>query len=154
MKAPSPRRRLTWLQRTLLVVGGTVLLSVGAGVIAQRHLEGLLLHLIKVRTGREVRIGGTFTAHLIALHPSLSASRVSIGNPPWMAPGTTGEVGNVVLLLGWHAALPPLEIQRLEIDDATWQLVREADGRANWQAQAQRSGNGPPLMKSLSMPDA
>jgi uncharacterized protein involved in outer membrane biogenesis len=154
MEGASPWRRLTWLQRTLLVLGGSVLLSVAAVVIAEQHLEALLLHVIKDRTGREVRIAGPFTAHLLARHPSLSASQVSVGNPPWMSPGTMAELGRVVLQLGWRAALPPLEIRRLEIDDAMWHLVREADGRANWQARAQGPGKGPPLMQSLSMPDA
>src|SRR5579864_6778833 len=96
MDGPSPRRRLTWLQRTLLALGGILLLSVAAVLVAEQHLEAVLLHIIRVRTGREVRIDGPFTAHLIALHPSLSASQVSIGNPRWMSPGTTARLGRLV----------------------------------------------------------
>ena len=38
--------------------------------------------------------------------------------------------------------------------DANLHLVRDAEGRANWHLHAEGPGKGPPLMHSLSMPDA
>ena len=48
----------------------------------------------------------------------------------------------------------PLEIRRLEIEGASLHLVRDPSGRANWHLKEEGPGRGPPLVRSLSVPDA
>ena len=92
--------------------------------------------------------------HLFSRHPSITAAEVAIDNPTWIPPGVTAELGRVAVLLEWHWALPPFQIRRLEIDGASLHLVRDARGRANWQMYEGSPGKGPPLIHSLSMPEA
>ena len=152
-RLPVPRK-LHRLRRSLAVVGVAIVLLVAALVIGAHHLEGLLLHAMTARTGRAIRVDGMFEAHLLSLHPRITASQVSIGNPPWMPAGVTAQVGTLTLFLQWQASVRPLAIRRLEIEKATLHLARDSFGRANWRMREEGAGAGPPLIRSLSMPNA
>ncbi len=141
-------------RRTLIFSGAVAALLLLAAAIAERHLKATIEHAMSVRTGRPVRIGGDLTVHLLSMHPRVSALQVSVGNPPWSPAGEAAEAERVTLLLEWHWGLPPLQIRRLEIVGANLHLVRDARGRANWQMYEEGPGHGPPLIHSLSMPDA
>jgi AsmA family protein len=130
----------------------SVLLAVGV-LLAEQHLKGLLVHLVQAHTGRELRIDGDLTVHLLTLQPSVTAERVYIGNPPWMPPGPTAELGKVSLLLRWRLSLPPLAIRRLELGEAQLHLLRDTRKRSNW-SMHEHPGGGPPLMESFAMSDA
>ena len=71
-----------------------------------------------------------------------------------MAPGETARVDSLTLDLEWQLASIPLSIRRLEAHGADLHLVREADGHANWHMNPEGPGKGPPLIKSLEVPDA
>ena len=137
-----------------LTLAAVVLFSVAAIVVTRHSLEAILLSVARSRTGRELRVQGSFESRWLTRTPSLEATRVTIGDPPWMAPGQTAEVGRLLIELRWRAAWPPFEISRLEIDDATLHLVRTREGRANWQSAPGQSGSGPPLIRSLAMRNA
>jgi AsmA family protein len=153
---PSPviRRAPKWLYATLLLVGGMVVLLTTVLAIAPDHLRGPLLRMLSARTGRAIRVDGQFTAHFLARHPTITATQVSIGNPAWMAGGDMAQVGTVSLTLRWQVAAVPWAIHRLELENATLHLVREASGRANWHLHEGGPGSGPPIIHSLSVPDA
>ena len=149
------RKTLKWTLRTLGVLVATVAVVIAAAALVDaNHFRAPLVRFIAARTGRQIRIDGSLKAHLLSLTPRLVAERVTIGNPPWMPAGTTAEIGRLSLSF----ELLPLfsrsfVISRLEMDASTLHLVRDSDGRANWQAHdtGMFGGKGPPLIHSLSM---
>jgi uncharacterized protein involved in outer membrane biogenesis len=152
------RRALKWSAVTLAALFGLLVLLVAAVALTDpNRLRAPLARFIAVRSGREIRFEGPFHAHLWSRTPELSAERVTIGNPPWMPPGPTAEIGRVSLLLELRPLLSrALVIRRLELKSVSLHLQRDATGRANWQwvDPTRRLGKGPPLMHSLSMPEA
>jgi AsmA family protein len=145
---------LTAPQRWLLIFVAAVVLFTGMALIAEHRLKGVLLSTIAARTGRQVRIEGPLEIRLLALHPRLKAQKVSIGNPPWMPRGVTADIGTVSIALQWQFSLPPFSVRRLELNEARLYLARESSGRANWHLHEGGPGEGPPLIRSLFMPDA
>jgi len=145
---------LTRAPRTALILAGVALLLVAAAVFAEQHLESLLVHALERRTGRQITVDGPFEAHFLRRHPQLSAAEITVGNPPWMPTGEFAHFGRVVLELRWHLAWPPFEIQALRIARARLHLVRDPLARANWYLREGGAGPGPPLIRSLSMPQA
>jgi AsmA family protein len=142
--------------RRLTLVGalGLCALLLAAALYARQHLEATLLHLAQAHSGRQIRIEGPFAARVLTSEPYISAEQLHIGNPPWMAPGDTALVGKLNLQLQWQWSWPFLVLRRLEIRQATLQLLRDPQGRANWHMHAEGPGAGPPLIRSLSMPQA
>jgi uncharacterized protein involved in outer membrane biogenesis len=149
---------LRWALRVLAILCVLIAMLIAAvALVDANHFRAPLARFIAKRTGREIRIEGTLTAHLLSLTPRVSAERVAIGNPPWMPPGPTAEFGRLslsfeLLALFSHAFV----IDTLDLHAATLHLARDADGRANWQAHdpGKRIGEGPPLIHSLSMLEA
>ena len=123
-------------------------------VLGEHDLKGVLVREIAARSGRQVRIQGPLEVQLLSLHPHLKAQKVSISNPAWMPAGVMADVGSVSIALRWQFSLPPFAIQRLEVNEARLHLLRERSGRANWHLHESGPGRGPPLIGSLSMPDA
>jgi AsmA family protein len=145
---------LKWLRRTLQVLAVIAVVAVIALAVGEQHLKGPLVHLLKVRTQRDIRIDGALDVHLFSLHPSITAQQVSIGNPPWSPAGVTARVESVRLDLEWQRSTSPLGLRRLELDDATLHLIRDSSGRASWWMHESGPGKGPPLMQSLAMSNA
>lgn len=151
-------KALKWAIRTLAVLFAAVaVVIVAAALVDANHFRAPLIRFIAARTGRHIRIDGSLKAHLLSLTPRLVAERVAIGNPPWMPPGPTAEIGRLSLSF----ELLPLfsrsfVISRLEMETSTLHLVRDSEGRANWQAHepGTAGATGPPLIHSLSMPNA
>src|SRR3981081_2780058 len=154
MEASWDARR--WLKLTL----GTLALLVAllavlaaAVVILSSHLRGPVIRYVETHSGRQVRVDGKFDVYLFSVHPRVVAERVTIGNPPWTSSGTTAEIGHLALTFD----LPGLAIRRLEMQQATLYLLRDENLRANWQLHDPGTsglGTGPPLIQSLSMPNA
>jgi uncharacterized protein involved in outer membrane biogenesis len=133
---------------------GAVLVVLAASLAAAHHLKSIIVHAVTARTGRAVSIDGELTVDLLRRHPWAAAQSVTVGNPLWMDAGTTATAGRVNVLFDWRLALPPLAIDRLEIGQAELNLERDAAGRANWHLREEGARSGPPLMRSLSIPDA
>ena len=144
---PAIRPPAVWL----LALAGACVAVWLAALIAERHMEGLLVHLFERGTHHPVHIAGGFEGHLLSGQPTIVARDVEISNPPWSAPGSLGRVGRVGIILEWRFAWLPLEVRRLELDKAEWHLRRDARNRANWTATEQGADHGPPLIRSLSM---
>ena len=142
--------------RTLLALVVLLALLGTAVLIIGRHLKDPAIRYIGAHWRRQIRVEGKFDAYLLSLHPRFVAERVTIGNPPWTQPGVTAEIGRLSLTfdLPWFGQ--SFGLRRLEMDHATLHLLRDETGRANWQAQPPEEGpgTGPPLIRSLSMPNA
>ena len=156
--SPIKRKVLKWSLGTLAVlIAGILVLIAAAALVDANHWRGFLVRTVQARTGRQIRVDGPLELHLLSRTPSVIAEQVVIGNPPWMPPGSMAEIGRLSFsfdLLSFFSS--SLVIRRLEMQNAALHLVRDADGHANWQAHAPGSGRstGPPLIHSLSMPDA
>jgi uncharacterized protein involved in outer membrane biogenesis len=152
------RQALKWTVRTLAVLIVVIAaLAAAAALVDAKHFRAPLIRLIAARTGRQIRIEGSLEVHLLSFTPQVLAERVTIGNPPWMPPGSTAEIGRLSLAF----ELLPLfadsyVIRRLEMESATLHLVRNSADRANWQwtEPGSAGGTGMPLIQSLSMPEA
>ena len=127
----------------LLALAGACVSVWLAALIAEHHMQGLLVHLFEQRTQRSIRIAGGLEGHLLSAQPTVVARDVDISNPPWSGPGSLGHVGRVGILLEWHFAWLPLEIRRLELDKSEWHLRRDAHNRANWTATEGGADRGP-----------
>jgi uncharacterized protein involved in outer membrane biogenesis len=138
-----PQARWALLGLTLTVV------LAGAVLIVRHNLRGILVRAIESRSGRTIRIEGGFSAQVFSRHPLLSAEQVTVSNPPWIPAGTTAELGRIVLQLRWRWSVPPLAIERLELEHANLHLLRDAAGHSNWSLREDGAGNGAPLMASL-----
>jgi AsmA family protein len=153
----STRRGLKWTAAALCVFL-VVLAALAAALLLldANHFRGALVRYLAARAGREIRIDGALHLHLLSLSPSAIAENVSIGNPPWTAPGRTAEIGRIAVVFDLPNARHPLAIQRLELSGARLHLLRESRGAANWQWSdpGLNAGKAPPIIHSLSMPDA
>ncbi len=82
--SPKSRRALktsVGILAALLVLLGIIITTIA--VMSGNRLRGPLVRYLTAHTGRPWRIDGPVEAHLLSLHPSLIAQRVTIGNPPW-----------------------------------------------------------------------
>jgi AsmA family protein len=85
------------------------------------------------RTGREVRIDGNLAVKLFSWQPSVDASGLYIGNPKWVGTPQAARVKELrvefrlVPLLFGDLILPLLKIDQPDI-----LLVRDPNGRTNW----------------------
>lgn len=153
-RSAAVRRVQKWVYGALLTLGGLVLLLGVALAITSENLKGPLLRVIIAHSGRPVRVDGEFTAHLLARHPTITATQVVIGNPAWMPPGDTAQIGRLSIALSWQLAAIPLAIQTLQLENTTLHLLRDASGHSNWHQRQSGPGSGPPLLRSLSMTEA
>jgi uncharacterized protein involved in outer membrane biogenesis len=138
--------------RTLGVAAALIATLLMAALLAQGHLRGPIIRYVATQSARQIRVEGRFDADLLSLHPRFVAERVTIGNPPWMPPGVTAEIGRLTLTYD----LPSFELRTLAMEQATLHLTRNEEGHSNWQLRAPGSerSTGPPLIRSLRIPNA
>ena len=111
-------------------------------------MRGPVARWLSHRTGREIRIDGNLAVNLFTWQPSAEAGGVFIGNPPWLASSQPGRVGRPqaakarefrieirLVPLFWGHLVVPL----VKIDEPDILVVRDANGRTNWD----RSDAGP-----------
>ena len=149
------RNKIIWW--VAAVPASALLLCLGF-VVAVEHgfFRSSVIRFVAARAGRPIVIDGALHVRVLSILPHVAAERVTIGNPPWVPPGTTAEVKRIFLRVKWPVAGWPLTIDRLELEGANLHLLRGADGRANWQLSDPNQGpNAPlPVIHSLAMPRA
>ncbi len=149
-----------WLKWLLVASASLIVLLLAAVTGTAALVDAGFLHepirkLLVAKARREIRVLGPVRIHLLTWHPSLTAERVVIHNPPWMPAGILAEIGKLTLDLETPTLAEPLRFRRVDLQAATFNLLRDAPGRANWRARPGRmGGKGPPLMGNLSMPNA
>lgn len=147
------RKWRIWAVRTLIGVAALAVVLLGVLLLVQAHLKDPIVRYVAAQSQRQIRVDGTFHANILSLHPKITAEGVVIGNPPWMPPGQTAEIGHLELT---YALLPDFRLQTVVMERATLHLARGENGHSNWQALPPGSGRGtgPPLIHSLRMPNA
>jgi AsmA family protein len=150
------RRWGLWALTTLGVAVALIVVLLMTILLAQDHLRGPVIRFVATQWERPIRVDGRFEAHLLSLHPRIVTERVTIGNPPWTPPGVTAEIGRLSLTYDLPFFGQSLRLRTLEMEQATLHLTRDQEGRANWQFRAPGTGRGtgPPLIRSVRMPNA
>jgi uncharacterized protein involved in outer membrane biogenesis len=136
--------RFTW--KGFFKWGGFTLLGLILGALFALYfldwnqMRGPVSRWLSHRTGREVRIDGHLAVNLFTLQPSADAGGVFVGNPAWVGTPQAAnarrlriEVRLLPLLFG-HLVVP-----LVRIDQPDLLVVRDANGRTNWD----RSNTGP-----------
>jgi uncharacterized protein involved in outer membrane biogenesis len=112
-------------------------------------LRGPIGRYASARTGRAVRLEGHLKVHLLTLTPTARIGGLKIGNPPWAGPGDTATVETLTV----SVKLLPLFLGRVELplidlEHPRFDLVRDAQQRANWtlgKTQSAKPAKLPPI---------
>ena len=149
-----------WLKWPLIALTSVIVLPLAlligtAALVDAGYLHEPIRKLLVAKAHREIRAQGSVQTRLLSWHPSLTAEQVVIHNPPWMPAGILAEIGKLRFDLETPTLAEPLRLRRVELQSATFNLLRDAAGKANWRSTAGRmASQGAPLMDSLLMPDA
>lgn len=126
----SPRARIGFSAAGLFVFALVMFVVLFDG----NWLRGPVGAAASTRLGRTVVIAGDLKIHPWSLRPSLEAHDVRIAQPDWHKTG--GDMARIDRLSVQLAVLPLLAgrtvLPRLEITAPRVELIRLADGRANW----------------------
>jgi uncharacterized protein involved in outer membrane biogenesis len=107
-------------------------------------LRGPVAGLASARLQRPVAIDGNLRVKLLSWSPTASLERLRIGQPSWAPKGDMAQIDRLTVsirlpsLLKGQVVLPLLAIDRPKLD-----LLRDAQGRANWEFGPRRAGAAP-----------
>jgi AsmA family protein len=158
MNSPPHSRSIRWrivLSAAVLLVIVAIIVSAAAIVDTSHGHRAIINHFAKA-SGRHIQVQGRMKVHLLTPSPSLVAEKVTIGNPPWTAPGTLARIDKLSLTFEFPLPWRRAAIRRLEMQGASLNLTRDAEGRGNWFSRppgSPRAGRGR-LIRSISIPDA
>jgi uncharacterized protein involved in outer membrane biogenesis len=138
--------------------GITVLAILVAAIITLYFLDwnqmrGPIGRYLSSRTGREVRIDGNLAVKLFTWQPSVDAGGIYVGNPKWVGSPQAAKVKELRI----EVRLVPLIFGNLivpliKIDEPDILLVRDANGRTNWDRGNQNPNEAwrlPPIQRFL-----
>jgi uncharacterized protein involved in outer membrane biogenesis len=148
------QRGLLWFAAGLLVV--IVLIAALFTALDAGYFRQPFIRFVAAQTDRMIQVDGVLEIRLFSSTPRVTAEHVTIGNPPWTAPGIAAQLGKITLILQLPWFGRSFGIQRLEMHAATLHLKRDATGHANWQSTDPDKGpeGSLPIIRSLSMPGA
>ncbi len=159
MKGSTSLRRWIWrgsLGLAAVLATALALLLLAWAVVDGNQLRHPLAHALAEHTGRDIHLDGPLQIHLLTLHPSVIAEQVTVGNPPWISPGTMARIGKLTVRFDWPWRKRPFAVRDLRLEGLDLRLKRDIDGHANWywKAPGTLPGKGAPLVYALSVPDA
>jgi uncharacterized protein involved in outer membrane biogenesis len=129
--AAHDRRRLFWG----LGAFGVIVLAIALCLLLfdWDWLRGPLARYASARTGREVRIEGHLRVHLLTASPTARVEGLRIGNPVWAGAGDMAQARLLVVSVRfWPLLLGRVELPLVELDQPRFNLIRDAQDRANW----------------------
>lgn len=107
-------------------------------------LRGPVGRMASVRLDRTVRIVGDLDVHPWSWKPTIEAYNLRISQPRWREQG--GEMFTAQRLVVRVEILEALRgrtvLRLLQVDGADVHLIRQADGKANWEFGSGKSGGG------------
>ena len=114
-------------------------------------LRGPVARYASYRLGREGRIAGHLHVKLFTWQPRIDVGGLWIGNPKWLIGPPAANIDHLTIelrllpLLGGHLILPLVQIEHPIMN-----VIREADGRANWEPSNGANGwDIPPIRRFL-----
>ena len=138
------RRGLAWSGGILAVI--TVAFVLFLAFFDWNYLRGPISRFASMKTGREVAILGDLDVNALSLQPSATVRKIRIGNPSWAGKGPMAEVEKLEVQI---KVLPLLRGQlvllRLEMDKPVAALVRDRQGRSNWDFSNGRKKDSKPF---------
>lgn len=138
------RKAILWTGGSLLALTGGVLVLLA--VLDWNMLRGPISRFASARTGREIAILGDLDVKALSLQPSATVNDIRIGNPVWAGKEPMGRIGRLHIQI---KALPLLrgkvDVLRLEVTRPDMALVRDAQGRANWNFSKNAKDRDDPL---------
>jgi uncharacterized protein involved in outer membrane biogenesis len=136
------------IRRGSVVLLLAVAVAVFIAVFDWNWFRGPVGRYASLRTGREVRLEGNLKVKPFSWTPQATVDRLTIGHPRWMKTGHTAEVQRLTV----RVKLVPLMMGRVELplvdlDHPNFDLLRDAQGRANWKldAKSKRPTRLPPI---------
>ncbi|HEY3639064.1 MAG TPA: AsmA family protein, partial [Rhizomicrobium sp.] len=145
-----------WVAR----VGIALVVVLAAAVAALYFLDwntmrGPIARYASQRLGREVRLNGDLHVHLFSWQPRVDLGGLWIANPKWLGPQPAADVQHLTfefrllpLLFEGRWIFPLMDIDHPNID-----VVREADGRSNWQFTNNADGADIPPIRRFILND-
>jgi uncharacterized protein involved in outer membrane biogenesis len=125
------RRALAWTGGVIAVVLGAFVLFLA--FFDWNYLRGPISRFASMRTGREIAILGVLDVYALSLLPSATVRKIRIGNPAWAGKAPMAEVERLdVQIKVLPLLLGRVDLVRLELDQPDATLVRDRQGRSNW----------------------
>jgi AsmA family protein len=147
-----------WMIGAAAVIAISIAAVVGfAAAVQAGFFRDTFLHFLSARAGRTFTVEGALHIKLFSLTPSITAERVTIGNPRWMPPGRMAEIGELALVFEMPRYHHRFGVESLTMNSAVLHLARDAQGRANWQWRdpaLPETKKKLAIVRSLSMPQA
>lgn len=115
-----------------MCVGLVVLLAAALFLLPTQRIATLAAQQFEAATGRTLEFGGDVKP---SFYPVIGATaqNVSIGNPDWAGAGPMLDAGEMDIGLNLAALIRgDIEISRVVIQNPRLHLIRDAQGRANW----------------------
>lgn len=138
------RRGLAWTGGTLAVVVGAFVLFLA--FFDWNYLRGPISRFASMKAGREIAILGDLDVDALTFTPSATVRKIRIGNPAWAGKAPMAEIEKLEVQV---KALPLLYgrvvLLRLEIDKPKVALVRDRQGRSNWDFSNGKQKNKEPF---------
>jgi AsmA protein len=139
------------------VLGLGVLVAVAAGAVAlipASRIAALGAAEFERVTGRALTIGGAVRASVWPVL-GVSAEDVAVADAPWAGPGPMLAADRVALGVDLGALFAgTIRITEVAAVGARLRLVRDAEGRANWDFQAAQGGAAPAAEGAVATPFA
>lgn len=141
LKRPS-RKALTWTGGVLAVLALAIAILIA--VWDWNWFRGPVARIASARMHREVTINGDLKVDLFSWQPSATVGGIRIANAPWAGRQDMADIGR----LSVRIRLLPLLIGRVDLrllrfDQANVALLRDANGRANWDFSGGRKAAEP-----------
>ena len=142
-------RAVRWVGAIVLLL--LVVLVLCLGLMDWNAARGPLSRSLSRHLDRQITIG-TLRVHLFSATPSADVENLTIANPQWAGGGNMIELPRLhVAVVLSQLFLARLVLQTLELDNPRVSLLRQENGRANWdfdqsaKSKSQKPARLPPL---------
>lgn len=130
MARPS-RKALTWTGGVLALLA--IALAILIAIWDWNWFRGPVERMASARLHREVTIAGDLKVDLFSWQPSATVGGIRIANPPWAGREKMADIGRLAVQIRLIPLLTGrVDMRLLQFDQARVSLLRDANGRANW----------------------
>jgi uncharacterized protein involved in outer membrane biogenesis len=124
-------KTIAWTAGVFLTLAVAIMILVA--IWDWNWFRGPLARLASAKMHREVTIDGDLHVHLFSWQPSATVDGVKIANPDWAGKDKMADIGRIAVKIRLIPLFTGhLDLRRLEFDKPNVRLVRDAQGRANY----------------------